>query len=64
MTETYEQAMAEIEEVVELVKENKLGVDELGAKVKRVAELVALCKSKLHNTEEEVERILKTMDEE
>ena len=32
-------------------------------KVKRVSELIAFCKSKLHETEEEVEKILKTIED-
>ncbi|WP_298612559.1 exodeoxyribonuclease VII small subunit [uncultured Odoribacter sp.] len=60
---SYKEAMAEIESIVTMLEENKLDVDELSAKVKRVSQLIAFCKSKLHNTEEEVENILKTMEE-
>lgn len=60
----YKDAIAEIEQIVTLLEENKLDVDELGTKVKRVSELIAFCKAKLHNTEEEVENILKAMGEE
>lgn len=60
---TYKEAMEEIENIVGLLEENKLDVDELGVKVKRVAELITFCKSKLHKTEEEVENILKSMEE-
>lgn len=60
---SYKEAMAEIESIVTMLEENKLDVDELSAKVKRVSQLIAFCKSKLHNTEEEVENILKTMKE-
>lgn len=60
----YKAAMAEIEQIVTGLEENKLDVDELSAKVKRVSELIAFCKTKLHDTEEEVENILKTMEEE
>ena len=59
----YKEAMAEIESIVALLEENKLDVDELSAKVKRVSQLIAFCKSKLHDTEEEVENILKSMEE-
>lgn len=61
---SYKEAMAEIEQVVASLEENKLDVDELWVKVKRVSELLAFCKAKLHDTEEEVENILKTMEEE
>ena len=49
----YKDAIAEIEQIVTLLEENKLDVDELGTKVKRVSELIAFCKAKLHNTEGE-----------
>ncbi len=61
---SYKEAMAEIERILASLEENKLDVDELGAKVKRVSELIAFCKAKLHDTEEEVENILKAMEEE
>ena len=59
---TYKRAMAEIESIVGKLENNQLDIDELSAKVKRVSELIAFCKSKLHETEEEVEKILATMD--
>jgi len=59
----YKEAMAEIEQIVRKLEENKLDVDELSEKVKRVAHLIAYCKSKLHDTEEEVEKILKSLEE-
>lgn len=59
---TYKEAMAEMEEIVAKLEDNQLDVDDLGANVKRVSELIAFCKSKLHDTEEEVEKILKTID--
>ena len=60
---TYKEAMAEIEDIVTKLENNQLDVDELSGKVKRVSELIALCKSKLHETEEEVEKILKTIED-
>lgn len=59
---SYKEAMAEIEEIVAKLEDNRLDVDELSEKVKRVSQLIAFCKSKLRDTEAEVENILKTMD--
>ncbi len=59
---SYKEAMTEIESIVEKLEDNQLDVDELSGKVKRVSELIAFCKSKLHETEEEVEKILKSID--
>lgn len=58
----YKEAMAEIESIVAKLEDNQLDVDELSGRVKRVSELIAFCKSKLHETEEEVEKILKSID--
>lgn len=60
---SYKEAMVEIENIVSMLEENKLDVDELSEKVKRVSQLIAFCKSKLHDTEEEVENILKNIGE-
>ncbi len=59
---SYKEAMNEIESIVSKLEDNQLDIDELSVKVKRVAELIAYCKSKLHDTEEEVEKILRSMD--
>lgn len=59
---TYKEAMVEMEEIVAKLEDYQLDVDELSANVKRVSELIVFCKSKLHDTEEEVEKILKTID--
>lgn len=59
---TYKEALQEIEDIVSKLEDNQLDVDELSGKVKRVSELLAFCKSKLHETEEEVEKILQTID--
>ena len=42
-TLTYKSAMEEIENLVKLLEENKLDVDELREKVKRIAVLVEFC---------------------
>ncbi len=64
---TYTQAIAELETIVSEIENASIGVDELSEKVKRAAELITFCKSKLTSTEKEVNSILKalesTMDE-
>jgi exodeoxyribonuclease VII small subunit len=61
--QTYNEAINEIEEILEHMESEELDVDELSAKVKRVSELVHFCRKKLKNTEEEVEKVLKEMDD-
>jgi len=59
---SYKEAITEIDEILRQLEDNELDVDELSEKVKRVSQLVTLCKEKLHNTEEEIDKILKEMD--
>ena len=59
----YKAAMEEIESIVAKLEDNQLEIDELSENVKRVSELIAYCKSMLQETEEEVENILKSMDD-
>jgi len=59
---SYNEAVNEIEEILQLIENEELDVDELSAKVKRVSVLIKTCKDKLHKTEEEVEKILNEID--
>jgi len=59
---SYKEAINEIEEILNKLENNELDVDELSEKVKRVSQLVTLCKEKLHNTEQEIDKILIEMD--
>ena len=61
--QTYNEAIAEIEAILGRMESEELDVDELSEKVRRVSELVRFCRNKLKNTEEEVENVLKEMEE-
>ena len=41
---TYAQAISEVEQILERFNNEQMNVDELGAQVKRAAELIRLCK--------------------
>ncbi len=60
---SYNEAIAEIEEVLEKIENEELDVDELAEKVKRVSVLLKVCKDKLFSTNEQVEQILKEMED-
>ena len=60
----YGDAIQEIEEILEQIENEELDVDDLTEKVKRVAQLIKLCKKKLSHTEEAVEKILEEMQNE
>lgn len=61
---TYSEALAEIEEILEKIESNKSDIDNLTKDVKRIAELIKFCKSKLRETEDEVGNILDDFNEE
>jgi len=59
---TYEEAFGELQQIVSEIEEGQISVDELSEKVKRAAHLIAICKSKLSTTEEDVNKILRDLD--
>jgi exodeoxyribonuclease VII small subunit len=60
---SYEKAIEELEDIIEGLENESIGVDELSEKVKRASELIALCKSKLFKTDQEVKNILSALNE-
>lgn len=60
---TYKEAIAEIEEILGLMESEELDVDDLSVKVKRVSELIRMCRKKLLQTEAEVEKVLKEIED-
>jgi exodeoxyribonuclease VII small subunit len=62
-TISYSEAIKEIETILRQIEQDELDVDDLSEKVKRVSVLIKLCKEKLHQTEAEVEKILKDIEE-
>lgn len=60
---TYNDAIEEIEIIIDKIENQELNIDDLSANVKRVSELLTFCKTKLKSTEVEVNKILKDLDE-
>lgn len=60
---TYNEAISEIEKILDKIENEELDVDELAEKVKRVSTLLKMCKDKLHKTNDQVEQILKEMED-
>ena len=58
----YAEAFEELQQIVSEIEEGQISVDELSAKVKRAAALINICKTKLTSTEEDVNKILKDLD--
>lgn len=60
----YTKAFEELQQIVADLEEGEINVDELSEKVKRATKLIAVCKSKLTDTEEDVNKILKELENE
>ena len=59
----YEEAITELEQIVNEIEEGDISVDDLSEKIKRSSVLIKFCKQKLKSTEEDVEEILKEMND-
>ncbi len=58
----YTEAIERVEEILSKIERDELDVDQLAENVKEASQLISFCKEKLYKTEEEVEKILKTME--
>jgi len=61
-TVSYSEAVRQIEEILNQIENDDLDIDQLAEKVKKVSLLLKICKSKLFETEKEIDKILKEMD--
>jgi exodeoxyribonuclease VII small subunit len=61
---TYNGAFIELQEILKQIENGEPDVDELTEKVRKAAELIKICKSKLYETETEIEKILDDLDKE
>ncbi|MBQ2402549.1 MAG: exodeoxyribonuclease VII small subunit [Prevotella sp.] len=54
----YEEAMAELEQIVEQMEDGELNLDELTTKLKRAQQLIKTCNDRLTKTDAEIQKIL------
>lgn len=59
---TYRDALAELESILSAIEEEQVDVDELAIKVKRSAELIRLCRSRIEAAAIEVEAVVDEME--
>ena len=59
---TYREALEELEAILDAIEEEQVDVDELAVKVKRSAELIRLCRSRIDAAAAEVEAVVQDMD--
>lgn len=61
---TYEEAYAELQQIVSDIESGDVNVDQLSEKIARATALIDTCKAKLSATEAEVEELLKKLQPE
>jgi exodeoxyribonuclease VII small subunit len=59
---SYEEAYKELKQIASEIENESVSVDVLAARVKRASELITYCQSKLRATEQEVNNIIRQMD--
>lgn len=61
---TYKEALEELQTIVSLLESNKLEVDEMTEKIERASYLFKFCKNLLQSTQNNVEKVLKDLENE
>lgn len=54
----YEEAVRQLEEIVEKMETGEPDIDVLGAELKKAQQLIRFCKDKLTRTDEEIKKVL------
>ncbi len=54
----YEEAVRQLETIVDKLESNELGIDQLSTELKKAQQLIKLCKDKLTKTDEEIRKLL------
>ena len=60
---TYNEAITEIEDILQKIETGELDVDDLTDQVKRVAFLLETCKKKLKTTDSEIQKVIDGLEE-
>jgi exodeoxyribonuclease VII small subunit len=55
---TYSEAIAQLDEIVQLIDNNEVEIDQLADKIKEANKLIAFCSEKLTKAEKEMENLL------
>ena len=61
--EKYEQAMAELEAILERIESEEVDVDRLAEELRRAAELLEICRGKIRRAEVEVTQIVQALEQ-
>ena len=58
MNSKYEDAVKQLEQIVQQMETGELDIDQLSEQLKKAQQLIKLCREKLSKTEKEIEEIL------
>ena len=61
-TETYNEAIEKLRQIVAAIEKDKLDVDLLSEKVKEASRLIKLCKEKLYKVDADVQKVLEELE--
>ena len=61
--ESYNKAIEKLRGIIHVIESGELDVDVLSEKVKEASRLIKLCREKLFKADEEVKKILDTLDQ-
>lgn len=54
----YEEAIGKLENIVQRLENDEMGIDEMTAELKKAQQLIKLCKDRLTKTDDEIKKIL------
>lgn len=54
---SYNEAMAEVEQILSSLEKDNPDIDEMSRNVKRAVELLQICRQKLYQTDEEIKKV-------
>ncbi len=58
----YKEAKAELDIIISDIERGDADIDNLSEKIKRAGELITFCRTKLRETEDDIDNILKSFD--
>jgi len=61
---TYQESIQEIEQIISLIEAKEIDVDSLTENIKRAVFLISECKKKLQTSDAEIQKLLKSIEDE
>ncbi|MDD3405764.1 MAG: exodeoxyribonuclease VII small subunit [Paludibacteraceae bacterium] len=61
--QTYQQAIDALEAIITQLENGSLSVDELSTQIKEAGALITFCKNKLHETDENINKIFSQIED-